>query len=115
MARAAQFRLRPSVASKFARGMALVHGRHELADAAAATLSPEDTLEKAARTVMAKQLGRLRRYDPDTRLGGVRPAACAWRPASASRSAYSARHQQAAFLRRGSAAGAGAVRDFGVS
>jgi triphosphatase len=63
-----RFGLLPSPESKFARGLALVHGDTRFGPTVTA-VQPQDTLEDAARKVIGLHLRRLRDHDPGTRLG----------------------------------------------
>jgi len=63
------FGLMPSGESKFARGLALLYGREPFVDRELRRPAPGDTVESAARHVVALHLARLRQNDPGTRLG----------------------------------------------
>ena len=63
-----RFGLIPSRSSKFARGLAELHGAAILATEVE-TIQASDTVAVAARKVVAMQLARLRAADPETRVG----------------------------------------------
>jgi inorganic triphosphatase YgiF len=63
-----RFGLIPSRASKFARGLAELRG-HVFDAPVVASIAAGDTVARAARTVAAAQLARVRMADPGTRLG----------------------------------------------
>lgn len=60
-------RLLPSVESKFARGLHLLG--HAPSVVEPALVSSDDTVESAARKIVARHLARLRRHDPGVRIG----------------------------------------------
>ncbi len=63
-----RFGLVPSRASKFARGLAELHG-HVFDVPRIDSIAAGDTVARAARTIAAAQLARVRMADPGTRLG----------------------------------------------
>lgn len=63
-----QYSLRPSVASKFARGMRLFHPR-VVPRTEPQAVAAEDTVVTAARKIVARHLARVQRHDPGTRTG----------------------------------------------
>lgn len=62
------FRLRPSLESKFARGMKLLYGGDRL-HAESTRLLADDTLAQAVRKVVDRHLRSIRLHDPGTRIG----------------------------------------------
>jgi len=63
------FGLPPSKESKFARGLSLLYGNQALSRHEPQPPGPAETVESAARKVVARHLARLRQHDPATRLG----------------------------------------------
>jgi len=63
-----RFDLTPSRESKYARGLAVLHGA-ALAETRLSALRLHDTLGDATRKIVAWHLGRLREHDPGTRVG----------------------------------------------
>ena len=63
-----EFSLTPSIDSKFLRGLKLLYGAHIPMTGESAVLGG-DTVEHAARSIVAQHLRRLREQDPGTRIG----------------------------------------------